>query len=54
MIGYAPAARAVTVAEGEILDVDIGLAAQAAQLAELVVVGYGEQRQGNVTGAVTR
>ncbi|MEA2724850.1 MAG: TonB-dependent starch-binding outer membrane protein SusC [Gemmatimonadales bacterium] len=53
MIGYAPDRRAVTVAEGEILDVDVGLAAQAAQLAELVVIGYGEQRQGNVTGAVT-
>jgi TonB-linked SusC/RagA family outer membrane protein len=53
MIGYTPAARAVTVAGGEILDVDVGLTAQAAQLAELVVVGYGEQRQGNITGAVT-
>ncbi len=53
MIGYAPVARAVTVAGGETLDVDVALAAQAAQLAELVVVGYGEQRQGNITGAVT-
>ena len=54
MIGYAPDARAVTVAEGETLDVNVGLAAQAAQLAELVVVGYGEQRQGNITGAVSQ
>ena len=54
MIGYAPDARPVTVAEGETLDVNVGLAAQAAQLAELVVVGYGEQRQGNITGAVTQ
>ena len=53
MIGYAPAARAVTVSAGETVDMDVALAAQAAQLAELVVVGYGEQRQGNVTGAVT-
>jgi iron complex outermembrane receptor protein len=53
MIGYAPAARAVTVAPGEILDVVIGLTAQAVNLAELVVVGYGEQRLGNITGAVT-
>jgi TonB-linked SusC/RagA family outer membrane protein len=53
MIGYAPAARPVTVVAGEALDIDVGLAAQAAQLAELVVVGYGEQRQGNITGAVT-
>ena len=43
----------VTVAAGETLDMDIGLAPQAVELAELVVVGYGEQRQGNITGAVT-
>jgi TonB-linked SusC/RagA family outer membrane protein len=53
MIGYAPAARAVTVNPGEILDVDLTIAPQAVNLAEMVVVGYGEQRQGNVTGAVT-
>ena len=54
MIGYAPAARTVSVAAGETVEMDIALTAQAAQLAELVVVGYGEQRQGNVTGAVTQ
>ena len=54
MIGYAPAARPVSVTAGEVLEVDLGLTAQAAQLAELVVVGYGEQRQGNVTGAITQ
>jgi TonB-linked SusC/RagA family outer membrane protein len=53
MIGYAPVARAVTVAGGETLDLDVGLTAQAVNLAELVVIGYGEQRQGNITGAVT-
>ncbi len=53
MIGYAPVARAITVAAGETVDMDIGLAPQATELAELVVVGYGEQRQGNVTGALT-
>ena len=53
MIGYAPGARSVTVAAGEIADVDVALAAQAAQLAELVVIGYGEQAAGNITGAVT-
>ena len=31
----------------------MALTAQAVNLAEMVVVGYGEQRQGNVTGAVT-
>ena len=53
MIGYAPVARPVTVSAGEALDLDIGLAPQATELAELVVVGYGEQRQGNVAGALT-
>ena len=53
MIGYAPAGRAVTVAAGEAIEMDVALAAQAAQLAELVVVGYGEEQQGNITGAVT-
>ncbi|HEV7365138.1 MAG TPA: TonB-dependent receptor plug domain-containing protein, partial [Gemmatimonadales bacterium] len=54
MIGYAPAARPLTVVGGETLDMDVALAPQAVNLAELVVVGYGEQRQGNVTGAVTK
>jgi iron complex outermembrane receptor protein len=53
MIGYAPAARPVTVVGGETITMDVPLVAQAVNLAELVVVGYGEQRQGNVTGAVT-
>ena len=53
MIGYAPVARPVTISAGESLEIDIGLSPQATELAELVVVGYGEQRQGNVTGALT-
>src|SRR3954471_23800960 len=53
MIGYSPIARVVTVAPGELVDADLSLAPQAVNLAELVVVGYGEQKQGNVTGAVT-
>jgi TonB-dependent starch-binding outer membrane protein SusC len=53
MIGYAPSARLVTVSAGETVDAEIALAPQAVNLAELVVVGYGEQRQGNVTGALT-
>jgi TonB-linked SusC/RagA family outer membrane protein len=53
MIGYAPAARAVTVSGGETVDVPLTLEAIALNLTELVVVGYGEQRQGNITGAVT-
>ena len=53
MIGYAPVARLITVSAGETLNIDVALTPQATELAELVVVGYGEQRQGNVTGAVT-
>jgi iron complex outermembrane receptor protein len=53
MIGYAPLAQAVTVAGGQTVDVDFALTAQAVNLAEVVVIGYGEQRQGNIAGAVT-
>ena len=38
---------------GQTLDLDFALTAQAVNLAEMVVVGYGEQRQGNIAGAVT-
>jgi TonB-linked SusC/RagA family outer membrane protein len=53
MIGYAPAAQAVTLAAGQTVDLDFAMTAQAVNLAEVVVVGYGEQRQGNIAGAVT-
>src|SRR5438046_1241781 len=54
MIGYAPAKRAVTVAGGDTVVVDLTLNAQAVSLSEIVVTGYGTQRAGNVTGAVTQ
>ena len=54
LIGYAPAARSVTVMAGQTVDVDLTLTAQAVTLAEIVVTGYGEQRAGNITGAVTQ
>jgi iron complex outermembrane receptor protein len=53
MIGYAPLAQAVTVAGGQTVDVDLAMTVQAVNLAEMVVIGYGEERQGNITGAVT-
>jgi TonB-linked SusC/RagA family outer membrane protein len=53
MIGYAPITQAVTVVSDSVAEVDFALTAQAVNLAEVVVVGYGEQRQGNITGAVT-
>jgi iron complex outermembrane receptor protein len=54
MIGYAPAKRSVTVAGGDTVVVDLALNAQAVGLSEIVVTGYGTQRAGNITGAVTK
>ena len=54
MIGYAPAAQAVTVVGGDTVVVDLALRAQAVRLSEVVVVGYGEQRAGNITGSVAQ
>jgi TonB-dependent starch-binding outer membrane protein SusC len=53
MIGYSPSTLAVVMAPGQTLDLDFALTAQAVNLAEMVVIGYGEQRQGNIAGAVT-
>jgi len=52
MLGYAPGAQPVTVTGGDTVVVDIALTAQAVGLAEMVVVGYGEQSAGNIAGAV--
>ncbi|HJR35249.1 MAG TPA: TonB-dependent receptor plug domain-containing protein, partial [Gemmatimonadales bacterium] len=54
LIGYAPAARSVTVTLGQTVTADIAMTASAVSLAEIVVTGYGEQRAGNITGAVTQ
>jgi len=54
LIGYSPAARAVRVVTGQTVDVDLTLSARAVSLSEIVVTGYGEQRAGNITGAVTQ
>src|SRR2546430_4308008 len=54
MIGYVRAARPVTVAGGETLGVDGARTGQAINLSEVVVTGYGEQRAGDITGAVTQ
>ncbi len=53
MIGYAPLTQEVTVAPGQTQVVDLALTAQAVNLSEMVVIGYGEQQAGNITGAVT-
>jgi TonB-dependent starch-binding outer membrane protein SusC len=54
MVGYAPAVQAVTIAGGDTVTVDLTLNPQAIGLSEIVVTGYGEQRAGNITGAVTQ
>ena len=54
LIGYARAAQLVTIAGGDTLVVDLALNAQAINLSEIVVTGYGTQRAGNITGAVTQ
>ncbi len=54
MIGYSPVRQAVTLGAGEALDLEFAMAQQAVGLAEMVVVGYGEQAAGNITGAVTQ
>ncbi len=53
MVGYAPANQPVNVTAGDPVVVDLGLAAQAIGLAAVLVTGYGEQRAGDITGAVT-
>lgn len=53
-LGYAPARRPVTVGAGQTVVVDIALTAVAVNLAEVVSTGYGTQRAGSVTGAVTK
>jgi len=53
LIGYAAGEQGVTVAGGDTVVADIALTGQAVGLAEVVVVGYGEQRVGDITGAVT-
>src|SRR5206468_8631573 len=53
MLGYGPARQAVTVVAGDAVVVDIALTAQAVGLSGVVVTGYGVQRAGDITGAVT-
>ncbi len=54
LIGYAPSARSVTIAAGQTVTLDLTMSAQAVNLAAVVVTGYGEQRAGNITGAVSQ
>jgi TonB-dependent starch-binding outer membrane protein SusC len=53
LIGYAARELGVTVRAGEAANVSFQLDPQAVQLQEVVAVGYGVQRRGDVTGAVS-
>ncbi|MBL8978893.1 MAG: SusC/RagA family TonB-linked outer membrane protein [Gemmatimonadetes bacterium] len=53
MIGFTPLSQEFTLAAGQTLVVDLAITAKAVDLSEIVVVGYGEQTAGNITGAVT-
>jgi TonB-dependent starch-binding outer membrane protein SusC len=54
MVGYAELTQPVTVTAGQVSEVDLSLEVEAISLAEVVVTGYGIQRAGNITGAVSR
>ena len=53
MLGYAPVAHEVTVVGGQVTVADFTMTAQAVGLSAIVVVGYGEQKAGDITGAVS-
>jgi len=54
LIGYTPVARSVTLGAGQTVVVDLRMNSVAVTLSELVATGYGQQRAGSVTGAVTQ
>lgn len=51
-LGYTTQSRMVVVAEGENPDLNVVLEEAAAQLGEIVVVGFGTQKKADLTGAV--
>ena len=53
LLGYSPTTHSVTVVDGQEVVVDLALRPRAVSLSEIVVTGYGEQRAGDITGAVT-
>jgi TonB-linked SusC/RagA family outer membrane protein len=53
LIGYHPAERTVTVADGADLTVDFILAPGVAQLEEIVAIGYGTRERGELSTAVS-
>src|SRR5689334_22442623 len=54
VLGFAPGKRLITVADGQTVVSDLSLTVVAVALTEMVSTGYGTQRAGSVTGAVTK
>jgi iron complex outermembrane receptor protein len=54
LLGFAPAKRAVTVLAGQTVVADFTAVTTAVGLTQVVSTGYGTQRAGSVTGAVTQ
>jgi len=52
-IGFAAQVRPITVTAGGTVTADFAMAAQASQLSEVVVTGYGAQRRESITGSVS-
>src|SRR5690242_4974880 len=51
IIGYAPQAKAFTLADGETATVDLSLTPQAVALSAVVVQGYGSQKAGDLANS---
>ena len=54
LLGFSPAKRAVTVIAGQTVVADFTVVTTAVSLTQIVSTGYGTQRAGSVTGAVTQ
>jgi TonB-dependent starch-binding outer membrane protein SusC len=52
-LGYNPVDKTLTVAKGATAEANFTLSANANQLEEMVVVGYGQQKRGDLTGVVS-
>jgi TonB-dependent starch-binding outer membrane protein SusC len=52
-LGYSPVDKSLTVAKGATVEANFTLSANANQLEEMVVVGYGQQKRGDLTGVVS-
>ncbi len=52
LLGYSPVTKPVTVEAGQTVTADLAMTAEAVNLSEIVVVGYGQQKLGDLPSAV--